>query len=52
MINYRTLKRLAKASKASVKELLALAPQNDPFYRNLAKKASALKREDEFATIF
>ena len=34
MINYQALKRLAKASKVSVKELLALAPQNDPFYIN------------------
>ena len=32
MINYQALKRLAKASKVSVKNLMALAPQNDPFY--------------------
>lgn len=32
MIDYLTLKQLAKANKISVKKLLALAPQNDPFY--------------------
>ena len=32
MMNYQALKRLAKASKVSVKNLMALAPQNDPFY--------------------
>ena len=32
MIDYLALKQLAKANKVSVKSLLALAPQNDPFY--------------------
>ena len=32
MIDYLTLKQLAKANKVSVKELFVLAPQNDPFY--------------------
>lgn len=32
MIDYLTLKQMAKANKISVKKLLALAPQNDSFY--------------------
>ena len=32
MIDYLALKQMAKANKISVKKLLALAPQNDPFY--------------------
>lgn len=32
MVNYKTIKRTAKNLKIKVNELLALAPQNDPFY--------------------
>lgn len=31
-MNYNKIKSLAKAKKCTVKDLLALAPQNDPFY--------------------
>ncbi len=32
MIDSGAIKQLAKAKKMSVKDLLVLAPQNDPFY--------------------
>jgi len=31
-INYNAIKKLAKTKKCTVKDLLVLAPQNDPFY--------------------
>lgn len=31
-MDYQTIKREAKARGVSVKDLIALAPQNDPFY--------------------
>jgi len=32
MMDYRTIKDLAKDSGRSITDLIALAPQNDPFY--------------------
>lgn len=32
MTDYQTIKRVAKERGLSIKDLLALAPQNDPFY--------------------
>lgn len=31
-INYETIKRIAKEAKVRINDLIALAPQNDPFY--------------------
>ena len=31
-MDYQTIKRLAKEHKITVRDLIALAPQNDPFY--------------------
>lgn len=48
-MNYSELKDLAKASKTKVTDLLALAPQNDPFY---VGTASSMEQGQWFAILW
>jgi hypothetical protein len=41
MFDYRSIKALARASRRSVKDLLALSPINDPFYAGIGHRAEA-----------
>ncbi len=49
MLDYKTIKRLASSSLLSPKDLLALAPQNDPFYVGARKQ---LQKGEWFASIY
>lgn len=49
MLDYKTIKRLALSSSLSPKSLLALAPQNDPFYVGAKRQ---LEKGQWFASIY
>jgi hypothetical protein len=49
MINYRVIKQLAKELKCSIKDLIALSPQNDPFY---VGSPSEMKGAEWFAELW
>jgi hypothetical protein len=41
MLDYTSVKALAKSMKRSVKDLLALSPNNDPFYAEVGSRGDA-----------
>jgi len=49
MYNYETIKELAKDNKQSVKDLLALSPNNDPFY---VGSAGQMEKAKWFADVY
>jgi len=47
-MNYEEIKKLAKQNKCSIKDLIALAPSNDPFY---CGSEDTMKKAEWFANV-